>query len=161
MIFANTLLALAAAVGVSAQRCRFGGCNGGGNTTPAPAPTTPAPPPPPRGATQSIWGQCGGVNWEYATACPTGAYCYNDGENEWYSQCIPEEDDRGGVPVLDNPNVETRILTTIFDVPGPTPTVVTTYITIFTQAPPPPPTSVPHVTITAVPDSPIGKRWSA
>ncbi|KAM0326224.1 hypothetical protein ACHAQA_006821 [Verticillium albo-atrum] len=38
------------------------------------------PPQPTRGATQSLYGQCGGTNWEYATACAPGSTCYNDGK---------------------------------------------------------------------------------
>ncbi|KAG7105726.1 hypothetical protein HYQ45_008864 [Verticillium longisporum] len=48
------------------------------------------PPQPTRGATQSLYGQCGGANWEYATACAPGSTCYNDG-NPWYSQCVAYE----------------------------------------------------------------------
>ncbi|KAM0280577.1 hypothetical protein ACHAQH_004022 [Verticillium albo-atrum] len=48
------------------------------------------PPQPTRGATQSLYGQCGGANWEYATACAPGSTCYNDG-NPWYSQCVAFE----------------------------------------------------------------------
>lgn len=59
-----------------------------------------------------------------------------------------------------DPNIETQIITTRFDVPGPTPSVVTTYITIFTPAPQPQPQPTPQpqppfTTITVVPDTPI------
>jgi len=80
--------------------------------------------------------------------------------SEWYSQCVPLEN-QNNPPLNENPDVETRILTTIFDVPGPTPTILTTYITIYTSVEPAPP---PAVTITVIPDTPIQpkqKRWDA
>ncbi|CAI4214497.1 unnamed protein product [Parascedosporium putredinis] len=72
-------------------------------------------------------------------------------------------------PLNQDPDIQTRILTTIFDVPGPSPTVVTTYITIYTSvAPAPSPQNPqPPVTITVIPDTPIQprqpkeKRWEA
>ena len=78
--------------------------------------------------------------------------------SEWYSQCIPTED---AEELAQNPDVETQIITTRFDVPGPTPSVVTTYITIYTPAPQPTPEPQPEppIVITVVPDTPInGKR---
>ncbi|PKS08705.1 hypothetical protein jhhlp_004758 [Lomentospora prolificans] len=161
MQLTNTFLTLLLTAGASAQRTRWRTSN---NPAPTPAPT-PTPPPPPRGSTQSMWGQCGGRDWEYATACVSDAYCYNDGENEWYSQCIPLENE-DSPPLNQDPDVETRILTTIFDVPGPTPTVVTTYITIYTSVEPvpSPPPPQPPVTITVIPDTPIHpkqRRWEA
>lgn len=74
--------------------------------------------------------------------------------SDWYSQCIPSED---AEDLAQNSDIETQIITTRFDVPGPTPSVVTTYITIFTPAPQPTP-QPPSVTITAVPDTPINGR---
>ncbi|KAK3686162.1 hypothetical protein B0T22DRAFT_443254 [Podospora appendiculata] len=40
-----------------------------------------------RAATQSLWGQCGGIGWTGATECVSGAYCFQ--QNNWYYQCIP------------------------------------------------------------------------
>ncbi|KAK0728789.1 hypothetical protein B0T26DRAFT_748950 [Lasiosphaeria miniovina] len=37
-------------------------------------------------ALQSLWGQCGGVNWTGPTACVSGAYCSQ--LNPWYFQCL-------------------------------------------------------------------------
>ncbi|KAL2105200.1 hypothetical protein VUR80DRAFT_8762 [Thermomyces stellatus] len=149
MILTNAVFFLVAAAGASAQRWRRPPPAG-----PTPEPT-PAPPPPALGETQSMWGQCGGRDWEYATDCPPDATCYNDGENEWYSQCIPRAE---AEELAQNPDIETRILTTLFDAPGPTPSVVTTYITIYTPAPQPQPAPAPPITITAVPDTPINGR---
>ncbi|KAJ5771052.1 uncharacterized protein N7511_003103 [Penicillium nucicola] len=39
------------------------------------------------GATQSVYGQCGGSNWSGATACNTEAACSS--MNPYYSQCVP------------------------------------------------------------------------
>ncbi|KAL2175920.1 uncharacterized protein P884DRAFT_261883, partial [Thermothelomyces heterothallicus CBS 202.75] len=36
---------------------------------------------------QSLWGQCGGLNWSGPTLCVEGAYCFE--QNPWYYQCIP------------------------------------------------------------------------
>ena len=48
---------------------------------PAPTQQQPTVVSPPRpGDTQSLYGQCGGQNWTGPTACPTGAYCKNDGK---------------------------------------------------------------------------------
>ncbi|KAG8828620.1 hypothetical protein FRB91_006523 [Serendipita sp. 411] len=38
-------------------------------------------------AQQSVWGQCGGINWTGATTCVSGATCTY--QNDWYSQCLP------------------------------------------------------------------------
>ncbi|KAI1367652.1 hypothetical protein F5Y08DRAFT_348843 [Xylaria arbuscula] len=38
--------------------------------------------------TQSLYGQCGGLNYEGPTKCPKTATCYGDGTNPWYSQCV-------------------------------------------------------------------------
>lgn len=66
-------------------------------TTEAPAipaePTTEAPAPAPTGGdngnvgAQSLYGQCGGINWTGATACAEGT-CKN--WNPYYSQCVNE-----------------------------------------------------------------------
>ncbi|KAK3984654.1 hypothetical protein QBC44DRAFT_252395 [Cladorrhinum sp. PSN332] len=119
---------------------------------PAPAPTSATAVSPPRpGATQSLYGQCGGQNWTGATACPTGAYCKNDG-NIWYSQCVSNEP-AGNNPNPSGPGVTIRTLTTVFSVGGPTPTVVSTRITFLT--PRPSTTTAPSVvTVTLVPDDP-------
>ncbi|KAL2118714.1 hypothetical protein VTJ04DRAFT_8374 [Mycothermus thermophilus] len=94
----------------------------------------------PPGATQSLWGQCGGMNWDGPTRCPIGAYCKNDG-NIWYEQCVPIET---GTPAT------TRTSTTTIT-SGPV--VITTYITYVTPTTTPPPrTSI--VTVTLRPDEP-------
>ncbi|KAI1133221.1 hypothetical protein F5Y10DRAFT_289932 [Nemania abortiva] len=38
--------------------------------------------------TQSIYGQCGGISYTGPTYCQPPSYCYNDGTNPWYSQCV-------------------------------------------------------------------------
>ncbi|KAJ5715521.1 uncharacterized protein N7483_012702 [Penicillium malachiteum] len=38
-------------------------------------------------ATQSVYGQCGGINWTAATACNTQAVCSS--MNPYYYQCVP------------------------------------------------------------------------
>lgn len=40
-------------------------------------------------AQQSVWGQCGGINWTGPTTCAAGSYCMH--YNDWYFQCIPGE----------------------------------------------------------------------
>lgn len=39
------------------------------------------------GATQTVYGQCGGSGWTGATVCVAGSTC--QAENQWYSQCLP------------------------------------------------------------------------
>ncbi|KAI0098313.1 hypothetical protein GGR51DRAFT_538486 [Nemania sp. FL0031] len=39
-------------------------------------------------ATQSLYGQCGGISYTGPTQCQPPSYCYNDGNNPWYSQCV-------------------------------------------------------------------------
>ncbi|KXJ94625.1 glycosyl hydrolase family 61-domain-containing protein [Microdochium bolleyi] len=67
-----------------------------GGNAPAPAPTTaptaaPTPTQPGNGngsvGTVAIYQQCGGKNYQGATACAQGTICKN--WNEWYFQCIP------------------------------------------------------------------------
>ncbi|KAI1300599.1 hypothetical protein F5Y03DRAFT_363851 [Xylaria venustula] len=48
--------------------------------------------------TQSLYGQCGGINYMGPTKCPKTATCYNDGTNPWYSQCVETPWDNGGQP---------------------------------------------------------------
>ncbi|KAJ8515182.1 hypothetical protein ONZ45_g7376 [Pleurotus djamor] len=38
-------------------------------------------------AQQTVWGQCGGINWTGPTTCVSGTTCTH--MNDWYSQCIP------------------------------------------------------------------------
>jgi len=38
------------------------------------------------GATQTLWGQCGGIGWTGPTTCGSGATCQE--ENSYYSQCL-------------------------------------------------------------------------
>ncbi|KAG8773386.1 hypothetical protein FRC15_002039 [Serendipita sp. 397] len=38
-------------------------------------------------AQQSVWGQCGGINWTGPTTCVSGTTC--NYVNDWYYQCIP------------------------------------------------------------------------
>lgn len=76
----------------------------------------------------------------------------NPFSSEWYSQCVPygtEDSDTedGGDTII------TKTIGTVFSVGGPTPTVVTTFITILTPEPTPTPTSV--TTITLIPDEPL------
>lgn len=39
------------------------------------------------GATQTIYGQCGGSGWTGPTACASGTTCTE--QNQYYSQCLP------------------------------------------------------------------------
>ncbi|CAG7851681.1 Probable alpha-galactosidase B; AltName: Full=Melibiase B; Flags: Precursor [Serendipita indica DSM 11827] len=39
------------------------------------------------GAQQTLWGQCGGINWTGQTSCGSGAVCTY--LNDWYYQCLP------------------------------------------------------------------------
>ncbi|KAE8551049.1 Endoglucanase-5 [Talaromyces marneffei ATCC 18224] len=39
------------------------------------------------GATQTVYGQCGGSGWTGATTCAAGSTCHQ--ANQWYSQCLP------------------------------------------------------------------------
>lgn len=62
--------------------------SGGGN--PNPDPTTPTNPGPTDGGGNggncaSLWGQCGGSNWNGPTCCSQGT-CR--ASNQWYSQCV-------------------------------------------------------------------------
>ncbi|KAF3161892.1 hypothetical protein TWF106_001053 [Orbilia oligospora] len=50
-------------------------------TTPVTIPTTTG-----SGATQSKWGQCGGIGWTGPTACVSGSTCQS--LNPYYSQCL-------------------------------------------------------------------------
>ncbi|KAF5351244.1 hypothetical protein D9756_008443 [Leucocoprinus leucothites] len=50
-------------------------------TTTTSTTTTSAP-----GATQTKWGQCGGIGWNGPTACASGSTCKK--QNDWYSQCL-------------------------------------------------------------------------
>ncbi|KAK4167876.1 hypothetical protein QBC43DRAFT_194192, partial [Cladorrhinum sp. PSN259] len=104
--------------------------------------------PPRPGATQSMWGRCGGQDWTGPFACPTGAYCRFDG-NIWYSQCVPNDMEGGVDP---GPGITIRTLTTVFSVGGPSPTVVTTKVTYITAKPTT--TAQGVVTVTLVPDDP-------
>jgi endoglucanase len=38
------------------------------------------------GATQTIYGQCGGSGWTGPTTCASGSTCKQ--QNQWYSQCL-------------------------------------------------------------------------
>ncbi|OLN92797.1 putative mannan endo-1,4-beta-mannosidase F [Colletotrichum chlorophyti] len=38
-------------------------------------------------AQQTLWGQCGGQNWDGPKTCVSGAVCQYS--NQWYSQCVP------------------------------------------------------------------------
>ncbi|ETW75418.1 family 1 carbohydrate esterase [Heterobasidion irregulare TC 32-1] len=57
------------------------GGGGSGSTTSAPTATTTA-----AGATQTHYGQCGGVGWSGPTACASGFTC--KAANDYYSQCL-------------------------------------------------------------------------
>jgi cellulose 1,4-beta-cellobiosidase len=58
------------------------GGGGGGTTTPPTKPTTTSPP----AATQTLYGQCGGIGYAGPTACVSGATCTE--LNTYYSQCL-------------------------------------------------------------------------
>ncbi|KAL1858875.1 hypothetical protein VTK73DRAFT_7745 [Phialemonium thermophilum] len=88
--------------------------------------------------TQSLYGQCGGRDWTGPVICPTGAYCKNDGVNEWYSQCVSIEEDQ---PVDSGGAV-----------------TVTTVITYLPPSQPTRTTFVSATTITLTPDNPIQPR---
>ncbi|KAL2269264.1 hypothetical protein VTJ83DRAFT_4110 [Remersonia thermophila] len=96
----------------------------------------------PPGATQSLWGQCGGLNYEGPRRCPIGAYCKNDG-NMWYEQCVPIETGTA-------PPATTRTTTVVTS--GPV--VITTYITYLTPTTTTPPPRTSIVTVTLRPDEP-------
>ncbi|KAL5531885.1 hypothetical protein ACEPAF_5448 [Sanghuangporus sanghuang] len=38
-------------------------------------------------AQQSVWGQCGGINWTGPTTCDSGSTCIR--QNDYYFQCLP------------------------------------------------------------------------
>jgi hypothetical protein len=42
------------------------------------------------GAVQTLYGQCGGINWTGATACASGATCKV--QNPYYYQCVSSSD---------------------------------------------------------------------
>ncbi|KAK0629437.1 hypothetical protein B0T17DRAFT_505986 [Bombardia bombarda] len=106
------------------------------------------------GATQTLYGQCGGQTWSGPVACPTGAYCKNDG-NPWYSQCVALEGADPPVPGGSSTTVITKTLTTTVIVGGPSPTTISTKITYLT----PKPTSTSVVTVTLVPDEPCEDEY--
>ncbi|KAK3365477.1 hypothetical protein B0T24DRAFT_635933 [Lasiosphaeria ovina] len=107
----------------------------------------------PQSATQSLYGQCGGQTWKGPTSCPVGAYCKNNPDNVWYSQCVASDGSSPAVP--SDPGVIIRTLTTVFSVGGPTPTVISTRITYLTPKPSSTKTtSASVVTLTLVPDDP-------
>jgi cellulose 1,4-beta-cellobiosidase len=58
---------------------------GGGTTTVPPTTTTTTTSPP--SATQTEYGQCGGIGYTGPTACAAGTTCEYNGE--YYSQCLP------------------------------------------------------------------------
>merc|ERR1712039_237407 len=43
--------------------------------------------PTPSAACATVWGQCGGNNWDGPFCCEPGNFCFE--QNEWYSQCTP------------------------------------------------------------------------
>lgn len=73
-----------------------------------------------------------------------------DISSEWYSQCVAIEANQ---PVGDSP-ITTRVRTTTISIVGPSPTVVTTFITYLT-----PVTTPAATTITLVPDDPYTPTW--
>ena len=123
--------------------------------------------------TQSLYGRCGGLDWDGPTACPTNAKCYNDG-NPWYSQCVLKND-----PDKPGAGSPAPIPTIKPTKPGTGPTVITITKTVtqtsskktssaprtsivtktVTQVVPPQPTkpgqSFVTLTLTYVPDDPI------
>ncbi|KAL5512574.1 hypothetical protein ACEPAG_3227 [Sanghuangporus baumii] len=40
-------------------------------------------------AQQSVWGQCGGINWTGPTTCVSGSTCTR--QNDYYFQCLPRQ----------------------------------------------------------------------
>ncbi|KAK4224684.1 hypothetical protein QBC38DRAFT_458053 [Podospora fimiseda] len=102
-------------------------------------PSSAAPPAP----TQSLWGRCGGQNWDGPTRCPAGSYCRFDG-NIYYEQCVPNDLPGSANP---NPSPPGPIKTTLSTVP-----VVTTRVTVLPGRPTT--TTARVVTVTLVPDDP-------
>lgn len=64
---------------------------------------------------QTLWGQCGGSNWQGPTLCVDGAYCFQ--QNQWYHQCIPG-DNPEQPPTT--PPAPTTLTTSRIPVPGTT-----------------------------------------
>ncbi|KAK0721171.1 hypothetical protein B0H67DRAFT_682922 [Lasiosphaeris hirsuta] len=111
---------------------------------------------PPSG-TQALYGQCGGQQWAGPTNCPNGAYCRQEATNVWYAQCVAIA---GATPVNSGGGaVETRVLTTIFSVGGPSPTLVSTFITYVTPRSSRPATTATVVTVTLTPDEPCEDEY--
>ncbi|KAK3326945.1 hypothetical protein B0T19DRAFT_459910 [Cercophora scortea] len=128
--------------------------------TPPPAQATPTAtyvaPPPNAAGTQTLYGQCGGQEWNGPYICPSGAACKSG--NQWYSQCVAVTGAGGPAnPPPSATDLVTRTLTTIFSVGGPTPTVISTRITYLT--PRPSSTATSFTTVTLVPDEPCDQDW--
>ncbi|KAK3358692.1 hypothetical protein B0T25DRAFT_563769 [Lasiosphaeria hispida] len=82
----------------------------------------------------------------------------NRASTVWYAQCVAIA---GATPINSQPDggaVETRVLTTIFSVGGPSPTLVSTFITYVTprtsRA-----TTATVVTVTLTPDEPCEHEY--
>ncbi|KAK1756682.1 hypothetical protein QBC47DRAFT_400316 [Echria macrotheca] len=121
--------------------------------TTVPSRTTSYPP----GATQTLYGQCGGQTYNGPTSCPAGSYCQSSASNVWYSQCVPisNNNNPGQGQGQGGSSAEIRTLTTLITVDGPYPTVISTQITYLQPRPTRTTTSpVEVVTVTLVPDEP-------
>ncbi|KAM7216406.1 hypothetical protein V8F06_008226 [Rhypophila decipiens] len=130
--------------------------------TPTTAQVAPAPVPAAPGATQTLYGRCGGEGHTGPYICPGGAFCKPS--NQWYSQCVAIEDIQG------RPG-EVRTLTTTFsyDVGGQNPRQISTKVTYTVPSPGgivtsvrPTTTSTPPVqivTLTLKPDEPCNHEY--
>ncbi|KAI1153930.1 hypothetical protein F4825DRAFT_227806 [Nemania diffusa] len=89
--------------------------------------------------TQSLYGQCGGIGYTGPTQCVRPAYCYNDGTNPWYSQCVTSP---WAAPTTSKSTTSAPIVTTTITIlPPPTRTTK--------------PTAGITTTVTLLPDDPI------
>ncbi|KAI0970663.1 hypothetical protein F4678DRAFT_435888 [Xylaria arbuscula] len=122
--------------------------------------------------TQSLYGQCGGINYTGPTKCPKTATCYNDGTNPWYSQCVETPWDNGGQPsstivtttrtsktTTTSKTSTTKKTTTTTKAPSTTTSTTTTpsVTTIITTLPPwtTPGSGDRTTTVTLTPDEPF------
>ncbi|KAK3985720.1 4-O-methyl-glucuronoyl methylesterase [Cladorrhinum sp. PSN332] len=95
-------------------------------------------------AQQSLWGQCGGVNWSGQKTCVSGSYCFE--QNQWYHQCIP-----GTGPTTAAPQP-----TTTSSVVIPSPTTLSTSVVASTTSSAPVATSTVAPSPGTCPSTPSG-----
>ncbi|KAI0813644.1 hypothetical protein GGR55DRAFT_540502 [Xylaria sp. FL0064] len=121
-------------------------------------------------STQSLYGQCGGINYTGPTKCPKTATCYNDGTNPWYSQCVETPWDNGGShptsttvttskpTTTSKTTITIKTTTTTTKAPTTTESITTTpsVTTIITTLPPrtTTPAGGKTTTVTLTPDDP-------